>query len=79
MRDDEVKCDGYPTVGRRPRMHPAPEGWLYIEARDGEVPDAWEGTTYVYACSPACAAGLWRQGPGPRFDPAERARSSSRG
>ena len=46
----------------------APEGWLYLEARIDEGFDA-EGdpvsdALVVWACSPTCAASLWKGGPG---------------
>ena len=64
---DDAHCDKCGKAGRRPRMHPAPDGWLYLEAKD----DATGDVVIVHACSMACAAGLWQCGPGPRFDAEE--------
>lgn len=60
------RCDACGTVGQRPSMRCAPDGWRYLEARDSEDADA--DTILVWACSPECAASMWSLGPGPRLD-----------
>lgn len=60
---DDVRCDHCAKAGRRPRMYPAPKGWLYLEAKDDETGDV----IVVWSRSDACALALWKQGPGERF------------
>ena len=68
---ESVKCEHCKKVGRRPRMHPAPEGWLYLEAVDDDEDVDADGQPMdcliVYACSTECALAQWKKGPGPRF------------
>jgi len=52
-----------PPVASRPRLHPAPEGWSFIEATIEDEND----TLFVYACSEECKAGVWKKGPGERW------------
>ncbi len=58
-----VKCDHCSAVAKRPRMRPCPDGWLYLETDIDDI-----GLMIVWACSLACALGLFRLGPGPRLD-----------
>ena len=62
-----AKCECCDNTGRRRRYRYAPEGWLFMEAKDDENPEA---TIVVSVCSEACALQLWhRQGvAGPRLD-----------
>ena len=62
---DDAKCDACKKHGRRPRFHPAPKDWFYLEATDDEDP---KSTIIVLACSKECALLLWRIGPGERFN-----------
>ncbi len=65
MSDRDVECEACGTTGRRPWVHPAPRDWLYLETEcDAE-------TVLVHACSWACAAQLWKLGPGERWTAAE--------
>ena len=66
MDNAKVHCDACRKEGLRPRMHPAPDNWLYLEAKDDEDP---ENPIIVLACSVACALELWQEGPGPRWPP----------
>jgi hypothetical protein len=61
--DREMRCVGCGKTGRRRWLRPAREGWLYIEVRadDGDAIIEW-------ACSRACAAAQWKEGPGERLD-----------
>jgi hypothetical protein len=68
---DWVHCDACGKTGHRPRFHPAPNDWLYLEAKDKDAPNPDKTTIYVYACSVACALELWKEGPGPRWTPKE--------
>jgi len=63
---DDCKCDHCGKRGRRPRMHAAPDGWLYLEAVDDE--EGPSSAIIVLACSDTCALALWKPGRGPRFD-----------
>lgn len=69
---DDVRCDQCSKPGRRPRMHPAPPDWFFLEST---VPSEIEGepddTVIVLACSAACRDAIWRIGPGPRWTYAE--------
>jgi hypothetical protein len=60
---DSVKCECCGKSGRRPRMHPAPENWFFIESTIEDEND----TLFVYACSEECKAGVWKKGPGERW------------
>jgi hypothetical protein len=48
-------------------MHPAPEGWFFIETTIEDEND----TLFVYACSEECKAGVWKKGPGVRWSAEE--------
>jgi hypothetical protein len=64
---DDVYCESCKKHGRRRRMYPAPEDWFFLEAKDDDSGEI----VIVHACSVACAASLWKKGPGPRFTCAE--------
>ena len=67
---ETVLWDGCGKPGQRPRMHPSPKDWLYLEAKDAGSGD----TVIVWACSTHCASKQWRPGPGPRFTAEEMER-----
>jgi len=64
---DYATCDFCKKDGRRPRMHPCPRDWFYLEAQDDED-ESGENVIIVLACSKECALALFSKGPGPRFD-----------
>jgi hypothetical protein len=66
---DDVQCDCCGKPGRRPRRHPCPKSWFYLEAKDSEQPD---NPIIMCVCSKECALLLWKQGPGERFDFSDR-------
>lgn len=67
---DDAYCDFCDTHGRRPRMHPCPPDWFYLEATDDEDPS---NVLIMLACSKECALALFNRGPGPRWtiDPSD--------
>ena len=65
---DDVRCDHCGKAGRRPRFYAAPDGWLFLEAKDSRASDPEQATIFVYACSKECADNLWQIGRGPRLE-----------
>jgi len=61
---DDATCEFCGKCGRRPRMHPAPKDWLYMEAKDDSDP---KNVIIIHACSKECALALFQKGPGPRW------------
>lgn len=66
MSDNITKCEHCKKEGRRPRMYPAPEGWLFMEVGDDSAPESPE-RLIVAVCSKECADKLWQVGPGTRW------------
>ncbi|NUP13821.1 MAG: hypothetical protein HOW73_47910 [Polyangiaceae bacterium] len=69
--DRDVFCERCNKHGRRPFMHPAPRGWLFLETvlpAAGPLPNE---SVIVLACSTECAHALWTPGPGNRWSSAE--------
>jgi len=66
MDNAKVHCDNCGKEGLRPRMHPAPEGWFWLEAKDDDDP---ENPIIALACCEGCASAQWHKGPGPRWAP----------
>jgi hypothetical protein len=61
---DDARCEFCKKDGRRPRMHPCPKDWFYMEAVDDDNP---KDVIIITVCSKECALALFQRGPGPRW------------
>jgi len=58
---ETVYCDACRKPGRRKRGWLAPDGWLFLEAREDGAHDPEATAIIIWACSEACSVRMWQK------------------